>query len=204
MARGPILTDSAGSENVFAEFFTHSDVGLAIFDQQLRYRMLNPYLAACNRTTIEAHLGKHVDEILGDISPQVRSAIQRVFVTGQPVLNYEVSGAFPTRREGGRWVDTFFPITDSTGKVEQVGVVVVELEATKHLVVKNEQSASPVTVLRSWKDIAQYLGTCVKTVQRWECEHAFPVRRVTPRKGAVVFALRPEVDLWLETRKLKQ
>ena len=200
MARRPSLSDFAASENMFAEFFKNSDVGLAVFDRQLRYRMLNPYLAASNGTTIDAHLGKHVDQILGDISPQVGSAIQRVFVTGQPVLNCEVSGAFPTRPRGGRWIDTFFPIADSTGRIEQVGAVVIELEATKQLVLKDEKSASPISILRSWKDISQYVGTCVKTVQRWEREHAFPVRRVTPSKGAVVFALRPEVDFWLETR----
>jgi hypothetical protein len=48
-------------------------------------------------------------------------------------------------------------------------------------------------VLRSWKDIAQYVGACVKTVQRWEYAHGFPVQRLDPQKGAVVFALRDEV-----------
>ena len=200
MARRPTLNDFADPEKMFAEFFKNSDVGLAIFDRQLRYRMLNPYLAASNGTTIEAHLGKHVGEILGDIAPRVASAIQRVFATGQPVLNYEVCGAFPTRPLGGRWTDTFFPIADSTGKVEKVGAVVAELEAKPQVVLPDEQPLSPTGVLRSWKEIAQYVGTCVKTVQRWEHEHGFPVHRVAPAKGAVVFSLRQEVDLWLETR----
>lgn len=200
MARRPTLNDFAGSENIFAAFFKNSDVGLATFDRKLRYRMLNPYLAASNGTTIEAHLGKHVEEILGEIAPQVGSAIQTVFATGQPVLNCELCGAFPTKPEGGHWIDTFFPIADSTGKVEQVGAVVVELEANTRTTVTELHPLSPTSVLRSWKDIAQYLGTCVKTVQRWEREHAFPVHRVAPAKGAVVFALRQEVDLWLETR----
>ena len=55
-------------------------------------------------------------------------------------------------------------------------------------------------VLRSWKDVARYVGTCVKTVQRWEDEFQFPIRRVNLNKGAVVFALRSEVDKWLRER----
>lgn len=66
MGRRPVLDDFdlAASEKMLAEFFKNSDVGLAVFDRQLRYRMLNPYLAASNGTTIEAHLGKHVKKSL--------------------------------------------------------------------------------------------------------------------------------------------
>jgi DNA-binding transcriptional regulator YiaG len=44
------------------------------------------------------------------------------------------------------------------------------------------------TVLSSWKDIAQYLGKGVRTVQRWERHLGLPVRRPTgaTQKSAVV------------------
>jgi hypothetical protein len=116
------------------------------------------------------------------------------------VYNCEIAGALPTRPDAGHWISNFFPITDSNGKVVQVGAVVVELGKDVQLQGTHNPSTSAVTLLRSWKDIARYVGTCVKTVQRWEEAHQFPIRRVQPKKGAVVFALRNEVDHWLLSR----
>jgi hypothetical protein len=188
------------SERILAEFFKNSGVGLAIFDQRFRYRMVNPYLAASNCAAIESHLGKHVEEILGEVGIQVMPAIETVFRTAKPVLNCEFSGALPTKPDGGRWLDSFFPISDSNGSVKQVGVVVVDLQTPIHL---NSHRHGDNDILRSWKDIARYVGTCAKTAQRWEQKECLPVHRVTEKKGAVVFALPDEVDAWLRTRSIR-
>jgi len=52
-------------------------------------------------------------------------------------------------------------------------------------------------VLTSWKDIAQYMGKGVRTVQRWEIDLGLPVHR--PEKAArhVVIALPDEIDDWV-------
>jgi hypothetical protein len=53
------------------------------------------------------------------------------------------------------------------------------------------------TVLGSWKEIANYLGKGVRTVQRWERESALPVHRpATSRKG-LVLAFPGELDAWV-------
>ena len=188
------------SERMGAEFFKDSMVGLAIFDERFYYQMVNPYLAASNGTPIESHMGKHVREILGSVSLPVERAIRQVFATGEPVLNCEVAGPLPTKPGGGHWVDSFFPIADSSGRVRRVGAVVVELKKEQRLEPVPDNSANVNHVLRSWKDIAQYMGTCVKTVQRWERAYDLPVRRVQPGKGSVVLAFTNEVDQWLLKR----
>ena len=55
-------------------------------------------------------------------------------------------------------------------------------------------------VLRSWKEIAAYLGKGVRTVQRWEELFGLPVKRPkeTATKGTVV-ASTDELDQWLLT-----
>lgn len=205
MARKADFPELLHAEQLIAEFFKESAIGLAVFDQQMRYRMLNAYLAASNGTSIESHLGKHVREILADaVGVPVEQAIRQVFAHAKPVLNCELAGALPTKPDGGHWIDTFFPITDSMGKVKEVGAVVVEIprnvEVQKLVEVEREPSR---IFLRSWKDIAQYVGTCVKTVQRWEHAHDLPVRRVEPNKGSVVFALADEIDDWLRNRVVR-
>lgn len=49
--------------------------------------------------------------------------------------------------------------------------------------------------LNSWKELANYLGCSVRTVQRWEAERGLPVRRLPGHRGSV-FALRAEVEQW--------
>jgi PAS domain S-box-containing protein len=186
-----------------ADFFSNSNVGLAVFDEKLRYQALNPWLANVHGCSIEFHLGKTTRAILGEIAAQAEPAIRRVFVTGRPVANVEIAGKLPAKTETERWVDNFFPIKDATGAVRQVGVVVVPLppagipeEGGSH----QSASGASAPVLRSWKEIAGYVGACAKTVQRWEHTHKFPVRRVRAGKGAVVFAIRDEIDNWLSSQ----
>jgi predicted DNA-binding transcriptional regulator AlpA len=53
--------------------------------------------------------------------------------------------------------------------------------------------------LTSWKEIAEYLGKGVRTVQRWERELELPVRRPIGRDSRVVAALPAELDEWMRT-----
>lgn len=53
-------------------------------------------------------------------------------------------------------------------------------------------------VLTSWKEIAQYLGKGVRTVQRWEAEYGLPVRRATSRSHHAVLAVPEEIDAWVQ------
>jgi hypothetical protein len=56
-------------------------------------------------------------------------------------------------------------------------------------------------VLSCWKDIAQYLGKAVRTVQRWEQELGLPVRRPkgVHHKSAVIAYVR-DLDSWMESQ----
>lgn len=193
----------AEGERLLADFFKRSEVGLAIFDENLRFQMVDPSLAAMNRTSVESHIGKHAWEILGEVGWQVERAVKQVFSTAKPILNHEFAGVLLRRPEGGHWIDLLFPICDSMSKVKQVGVVVVELK--KDIQLQSTQLRPPhaQTVLQSWKDIARYVGTCTRTVQRWEREYRFPIRRINPNKGSVVFAFQEEIEEWLEGSKLQ-
>lgn len=51
-------------------------------------------------------------------------------------------------------------------------------------------------VLSCWKEIAQYVGKGVRTVQRWERTAGLPVRRPMPGCNAVM-AYADELDGWL-------
>lgn len=56
------------------------------------------------------------------------------------------------------------------------------------------------TVLTSWKEIAQYVGKGVRTVQRWEHYFGLPVRRPNGGSHHAVLALPDELDEWMRQR----
>lgn len=58
----------------------------------------------------------------------------------------------------------------------------------------------PNQVLSSWKEIAGYVGRGVRTVQRWEKNFGFPVRRPKGEGRGAVLAFPSEIDAWLHRR----
>lgn len=203
MLRRALPKELFTSQELVSDFFNNCTVGLAIFDDQLRYQALNPCLAAIHGTSVDSHLGRSVRDVLGEVALRVEPAIKHVLSTGRPLWNFEIAGALPAKKRPGRWVDSLFPAKDTNGRVKQVGVVVVPLAPETKL---RQAAYSETEVLRSWKEIADYLGACVKTVQRWEQEFKFPIRRLKAGKGAMVFAFKTDVNEWLrtETRAAKR
>ena len=55
-------------------------------------------------------------------------------------------------------------------------------------------------ILSSWKEIGQYLGKAVRTVQRWERELELPVRRPASPMHRAVLAIPEELDAWMRNR----
>src|SRR5579863_4359409 len=60
----------------------------------------------------------------------------------------------------------------------------------------------PEDRLDSWKEIAAYLKRGVRTVQRWERASGLPVYRLELDRQGSVFAYKPELDAWWESRRL--
>lgn len=184
---------SDGVERYFSqEFFRRADVGFAVFDRQLRYRALNPYLAGIHGMPVSSHIGKTIHDVLGALSEQITPAIRDVFESGDSIRR-EVVGNLPGQSRQGRWAVSYFGFRAEEEASLLVGAVVVELAKDIRM---HCPAVEPSPVLRSWKEIASYFGSCVKTVQRWERLYGFPVRRLQASKGAAVFAIRSEVERW--------
>ena len=120
-------------EQLVAAFLNASSVGLAFVDDKLRFQVINETLAGMNGVPVEAHLGRTVREILGQAGDVIERKLKRVFSTGRPAVNIEISIKLPTRGEVGHWIENYFPIRDSSGRVKQVGSIVVEVTEQKKL-----------------------------------------------------------------------
>jgi hypothetical protein len=58
--------------------------------------------------------------------------------------------------------------------------------------------------LTGWKEIANYLGKGVRTVQRYEREMGFPVRRPAGKSRAAVIATKVEIDAWVAASPIRE
>ena len=122
----------ASPEEVFSEYFQSSNIGICVFDENLRFIAINKTLAEINGIPPDSHLGKTVREVLGDFAEEVEKKVSRVFKSHQ-AIKFELSGRLPTRNENGHWVGHYFPVRNIQGEVKHVGVVVLEVTAPKML-----------------------------------------------------------------------
>jgi hypothetical protein len=71
---------------------------------------------------------------------------------------------------------------------------------------KNGQGKKSVRpkFLSGWKEIANYLGKGVRTVQRYERELGFPARRPAGKPHGAVIATIAEVDAWVDAIPIRE
>ena len=160
------------SEQLLAAYFSASKVGLVILDAELRFVAINQTLADMNGIPAEAHLGKSLREMLGDVAELIEPQFRRVLITQQPILNIEISSVLPTRTEPGHWVEHFIPIKNALGEVTQVGGVVVEMTEQKKL---EESLRSVSEKLREEKKRQQVLTEVSHVLAaKWDVRQVFP------------------------------
>ena len=58
-------------------------------------------------------------------------------------------------------------------------------------------------ILHGWKDIANYIGRAVRSVQRYESELKLPIRRPAGKDHSAVFAFSDELDQWLQRSQVR-
>ena len=71
----------------------------------------------------------------------------------------------------------------------------LEFHPTNEIMVAPEPSA-PRRQLTSWKEIAQFFGRSVRTVQDWEKREGLPIHRHRHQKRDSVFAYSEELESW--------
>ena len=86
-----------------------------------------------NGIPASVHIGKTVREVIGSVASSVELMLRSVLFTGQSILNVEIRGELPTRKEEGYWIEHYVPVRDSTGRVKQVGVLVIEITGLRRL-----------------------------------------------------------------------
>ena len=116
------------SEARLSAYFTASPNGMAMVDSQLRYMKVNQRLADITGVPLQSHIGRTIRETVPQLADILEPLYQEVFATGEPILNFELTGE--TNASPGElrdWQVSYFPLMGEAGKPKAVGSVVNEI-----------------------------------------------------------------------------
>ncbi len=131
----------------------HAPVGFAFFDRGHCFVRVNDFLAAVDGRPSAAHAGAHVRDVVPAYARAVEPVLDRVFATGEPVQNLEVSGEAPA--EPGvehSWLTCFYPVRGDKGEVRWVGAVVLDVSDRKRLMAELRRRADELAEADRRKD----------------------------------------------------
>ncbi len=117
MSPGPHDADA-----VLRALFAAAPWGLAYLDRDFRFVHVNASLAAANGAAVEAHIGRTVREVLGDLADRIEPILRRVIDTGAAVTGLRFSGAASGAPDRVRhWQIDHHPVAAADGSV--IGVL---------------------------------------------------------------------------------
>jgi formate hydrogenlyase transcriptional activator len=149
-----------------------SEIGVALLSADFRFRAVNECIAQMNGIAAEAHPGRSVRDVLGDLSELVESQLARVISTGNAVLHHEFSALLPGRANIGKWIGHYFPIKDSNSQIGLIGVILVETSQEKKL----EKSLYDVSaILESERKRVRVMTEVARLLAaKWDTNLVFP------------------------------
>ncbi|MFJ7244324.1 SpoIIE family protein phosphatase [Kitasatospora sp. NPDC098652] len=106
-----------------------SPIGLAVFDTDLRYVLVNPALERINGLPAAGHLGRTVAEVLPFLDvPAIEGAMRRVMASGAPLLDEFTIGRTPADPDSDHaWTVSFYRLEDPAGRTLGLAVSVVDV-----------------------------------------------------------------------------
>ena len=113
-------------------FYGDAPIGLCYFDRNIRFLMINDWLAAINGLSVDDHLGRRISEVLPEVAVGVEAQLRQVLDTGEPIIGGEVDAETPAHPGLIRsFRHNYFAVKSDTGTVLGVGCVVEEITEWK-------------------------------------------------------------------------
>ena len=130
------LTQSANRErqsmqSLLDDVLSQAPIGIAVFDESLRFARVNDAFAALTGHTVPQHVGQAAGTMLPPMSPSVETQLSGVLTSGKARTN-ELStseGVTPRRY----WTGSYFPVRGGAGEVAGACAIIVDTTAHHEL-----------------------------------------------------------------------
>jgi PAS domain S-box-containing protein len=176
-----------------------SPTGLLVFDEDLRYVLVNPQMAAMANTPAEQLLGRSVREAFPDYE-ELTTRVERVLATGEPLVSFDVSGTVPGE-DGSEhiWSLSAYRLVNESGKVLGVALTSNEVTAARTLELERAALSDRLELLAASGEllsgglderatIESVLTLVVPAVADWACLH------LADESGAIRLAASRHAD----------
>jgi len=132
-------------------------VGIAVFDNDLRWVGVNPALERINGVPESAVLGRRVGEVLPDLDVQaIETRMRQVLDTGRPLLDQQTIGRTVGHAHNRVYSESYHRIEDKDGRV--LGLAMAVLDITER-----QQAASEVARARQRLSVIADAGVRIGT-----------------------------------------
>jgi signal transduction histidine kinase len=166
--------------------YDSAPVGLAVIDRNLNYLSANARLTAADpmrRAVVGANMRDTVPYLLDRVGP----LLEKVFATGEPVINYEL-------HHGARsWVCNYFPVKSDHGEVLAVSIAALETTEISRTEQALARSEAWVKLAQESASIGTWDWDLASGELRWS-DQQFRLHGLTPRGETQSFAAREWYD----------
>jgi PAS domain S-box-containing protein len=136
-----LYDETERSRALLDTIFASAPVGLGYFDHELRCVRVNEALAAMNGMSMDEHVGRPLDELLGPLAERVMPLYRHALASGEPILEQEVDGESPSEPGQIRhWLISCTPVLGADGAA--IGVSSVVMDVTERRVLLERERAA--------------------------------------------------------------
>src|SRR5215468_2217330 len=106
-------------------------IGLACLSTDCRYLQINQRLTEICGISVEDHIGRSVRDCVPALADAVKSIVDSIVATGEPVTGIEVAGQRADRSEERFWITYWHPLRGPAGNIVGVNVAAEEITERK-------------------------------------------------------------------------
>jgi PAS domain S-box-containing protein len=136
---------------------TQTPLGIAVFDNDLRWVGVNPALERMNGVPEEALLGRRIGEVLPGLDVEaIEARMRHVLKTGRPLLDQQTIGRTAADEHDRAYSESYHRIEDTDGRV--LGLAMAVLDVTER-----QQAAAEVAQARQHLSVIADAGVRIGT-----------------------------------------
>jgi PAS domain S-box-containing protein len=128
--------------------YASAPVGLCFMDRNLRFVMVNDYLAEINAVPAADHIGRTLPEVLGPVGAVFELDYRRVLESGRPLVDLESTGAVPGAPGVDKhWIASYYPVFGPDRTLVGINAVVLDITERKQQEQRNRDQQELFRVL---------------------------------------------------------
>jgi PAS domain S-box-containing protein len=116
------------------QLYKAAPIGLELLDSNLVVIRINERLAAMSGRPLHEHIGRSLHDVVPEIAPQIQEVVDRIFATGEPVLDWYRHGVTSEDSpDEPVWQASYYPVKSADGVTRHVGGVVRDITEVKRV-----------------------------------------------------------------------